>query len=137
MPGTWEKPCTTRWALYRTTFPAASFFAWKTHFEPTMFAFSGASASSHVPAVFNVANSSCIAFSHRCQSGHFFASARLCGSNASVSPISAANAYSSTQSACKGNCDPGGTSGDGAERNAVLAGDPKCLVYYVSKLNKK
>ena len=49
---------------------------------------------------------------------------------------------SCTVAYCKGNCDPGGMRsgmlGDEAERNAVLAGDPKCLVYYArSKLNKK
>src|ERR1700678_168661 len=76
-------------------FPAASFFALKTHFDPTIFTPSGASTTSHVPAAFNVASSSSIAFSHSGQSGRLWASFKLRGSRASALLVSATNAYSS------------------------------------------
>src|SRR6266571_1582194 len=76
-------------------FPAASFFALKTHFEPMTLAPGGASSSLQVPAVFKVASSSAMAFSQSGQSGRRLASASVRGSKASASAVSAASMCSS------------------------------------------
>src|SRR6266702_3235040 len=92
-------------------FPAASFFALKTHFEPMTLALGGASSSLQVPAVFKVVSSLAMVFSQSGQSGQHLALVSVRGSKAS----SAANALlvahtppvSSTSSSIPpGSCSP-------------------------------
>ena len=82
--------CATRYALYRTTFPEASFFAsffaLKTHLVPMILAPGGACLRVQVPAVCRPSSSSRMACSHSGQSGLRFASARFRGSSASEVP---------------------------------------------------
>lgn len=67
--------------------PTTPFFALKTHFEPTLFAPSGASSSLQAPAAFKVASSSSMALSQYGQSGLRFAFARVRDSSASASTV--------------------------------------------------
>src|SRR6266702_2762733 len=76
-------------------FPAASFFALKTHFEPMTLALGGASSSLQVPAVFKVVSSLAMVFSQSGQSGQHLALVSVRGSKASASVVSAVSMCSS------------------------------------------